>query len=60
MNQINILDLILGIAALFTIVGVIFTIKAFYKREPKQKQSAIGRHIYQAGGDIKIGKDKYD
>ena len=53
-------DLLLYSAAVAGIIACIFTVRAFYKKNRRPNQTALGKNIYQAGGDIKIGRGKND
>ncbi|WP_419779288.1 hypothetical protein [Maridesulfovibrio sp.] len=41
-------------------VGVFYTVRSFYRKKESNKQTAIGKNIYQANRDIKIERSNND
>ncbi|MHC1712356.1 MAG: hypothetical protein AB9872_09410 [Solidesulfovibrio sp.] len=60
MTNISVLDILVAISAVFTVVGVIYTIRSFYKKKNSHRQTAVGKYIYQAGRDIKVERGNGD
>lgn len=50
-------QLIAGVVAIFTVVGAIYTVKTYHKKDTTVSQKAIGKNISQAGRDIKKSGD---